>query len=277
MALDSSMAREAKKRTLKVEGAVLYHETRGEGPLLVMIPGGPTDADVLTSLAELLADRFKVVTYDPRGNSRSRIDGEPIDQDLDLHGDDLTAVIREFDEGPAFVFGNSGGAQIGLNACARYPQVIRRLIAHEPPCTTLLPEVAQLVRAMNQIKETFHKSGATPAMSQFMQMAGVTPPARILSDSGEPRPPSPFMKLNVNYFLEHGMLPIALFTPDVEKLRHSEVVVAIGAQTEGQLANRTGVALAKALGREPIVFPGDHSGWVREPAEFAQAIAAQLT
>jgi pimeloyl-ACP methyl ester carboxylesterase len=286
------MARDAKKRTLKVDGAVLYYETRGEGPLLVMIPGGPTDAEFLLPLAEKLIDRFKVVTYDPRGNSRSQFDGEPVDQDMNVHGDDIAALIREFDHGPAFVFGTSGGAQIGLSACARHPQLIRRLIAHEPPCASLLPEVAQLVRAMNQIKETFQKSGAAPAMGQFMRMTEPKEPreseqtpalveraksSRSSSTTSEARAPSPFMKLNLAYFFEHGMLPIALYQPEIAKLQHSDVVIAIGTQSEGQLAYRAGIALAQALGTQPVIFPGDHRGWARSPEAFATVLAEQLS
>ena len=62
---------------LKVPGATIYYETRGAGPLLLIIPGGPQDAGVFADLAGHLADRYTVVAYDPRGNSRSRFDGEP--------------------------------------------------------------------------------------------------------------------------------------------------------------------------------------------------------
>lgn len=270
------MARDAKKRTLKVEGAVLYHETRGEGPLLILIPGGPSDADSLLSLAETLANQFKVVTYDPRGNSRSRFDNDPVDQDMNVHSDDAAALISEFDQGHALVFGNSGGAQIGLNLCARFPHLVRRLIAHEPPCISLLPEFPQLLRAMNQIIETYHKLGSGPAMVQFTQMAGIVVPERTPQATTEPRSPSPFLKANFSYFLEHGMLPIARSQPDIETLRQSQVIIGVGAKSEGQLAHRTGVALAKALSQAPVIFPGDHSGWISNPVDFANVIASQL-
>jgi pimeloyl-ACP methyl ester carboxylesterase len=34
-----------KTETLQVPGASLYYEVRGSGPVLLMIPGGPMDAD----------------------------------------------------------------------------------------------------------------------------------------------------------------------------------------------------------------------------------------
>jgi hypothetical protein len=33
----------ANSATLKVPGAKIYHEVQGEGPVLLMIPGGPAD------------------------------------------------------------------------------------------------------------------------------------------------------------------------------------------------------------------------------------------
>jgi pimeloyl-ACP methyl ester carboxylesterase len=51
-----------------VPGATIYYEVQGSGPVLVMIPGGPTDAGIFAGLARCLADRYTVVAYDPRGN-----------------------------------------------------------------------------------------------------------------------------------------------------------------------------------------------------------------
>ena len=67
------------RNTLKTPGASLYHEVRGSGPTLLLIPGGPTDAAIYTNFAPLLADKYTVVTCDPRGNSRSVLDGPPED------------------------------------------------------------------------------------------------------------------------------------------------------------------------------------------------------
>ncbi len=81
---------------LKVPGAQIYYETQGAGPVLLMIPGGPTDAGIFAGIAPLLADGFTVVRYDPRGNSRSVLEGEPNDQDMDVHGDDAAALLALF-------------------------------------------------------------------------------------------------------------------------------------------------------------------------------------
>jgi len=80
--------------TLRVPGATLYHEVRGSGPVLLLICGGVYDAAGYAALADRLADRYTVVTYDRRGNSRSPLDGPPAPQRIEVHGDDATSMSR---------------------------------------------------------------------------------------------------------------------------------------------------------------------------------------
>jgi pimeloyl-ACP methyl ester carboxylesterase len=87
-------AQPTKGAKLKLAGAQLYYETHGSGPLLLMIPGGALDAGIYDDVAQKLAGRFTVVTYDPRGNSRSTLDGEPTDQIIDVHADDAVKLIE---------------------------------------------------------------------------------------------------------------------------------------------------------------------------------------
>ena len=46
------------------EGAEIYCEPRSNGPLLLMITGGIGDAGFYISSANILAERFTVVSYD---------------------------------------------------------------------------------------------------------------------------------------------------------------------------------------------------------------------
>jgi len=53
--------------TLNVPGARLDYRVVGEGPLLVLIAGGPGRAPSTTRLAQHLAPRCRVLTYDRHG------------------------------------------------------------------------------------------------------------------------------------------------------------------------------------------------------------------
>jgi hypothetical protein len=86
---------------LKVPGATLHYEVVGDGPVLLIIPGMPADAGLYSVLARRLAGSFTVVTYDPRGMSRSRLDGPPGGQRVEVHADDARRVLDAVGAGPA--------------------------------------------------------------------------------------------------------------------------------------------------------------------------------
>ena len=60
---------------LDVPGARLYHESVGSGPPLVLIPGGNGTAHIFGPIAQHLAQRYTVTSYDRRGYARSQLDG----------------------------------------------------------------------------------------------------------------------------------------------------------------------------------------------------------
>ena len=59
------------------------------------------------------------------------------------------------------------------------------------------------------------------------------------------------------------------FTPDVATLASTRVVVGVGTSSRGQLARRTALALAERLGKEAVVLPCGHGGFIQEAREFA--------
>ncbi|MDQ1450243.1 MAG: hypothetical protein QOK38_109 [Acidobacteriaceae bacterium] len=266
-----------KSQTLKVPGAQIYYEVYGSGPVLLMIPGGPADAGVFTSLARALTDRYTAVPYDPRGNSRSILDGPAEDFHLDLFGDDAARLLAALGDQPAYVLGSSGGAQIGLNLAARYPERVRTLVAHEPPCVELLPD-AEVHRASGRELDAIYKAhGAGAAMQKFMASAGLdaAPP----KDAPPPPPPAvqeAFGRMmgNLDFFFAHGRKAIVDYVPDVATLKAGapRVVIGAGETTTGQTANRAAVALAERLGAPAVIFAGDHGGYNSHPDAFAKRL-----
>lgn len=124
-----------------VPGATLHYEVTGDGPVLLLISGGGTDAAVYDGVVPQLAAQYTVVTYDPRGNSRSPLAGEPVDERIDVAAEDALAVLDAVASGDsAYVFGSSSGAITGLELLIRHPNRIRLLVAHEPPAAELLPD-----------------------------------------------------------------------------------------------------------------------------------------
>ena len=275
---DATMINSTRPATLKVPGATLYYEVRGSGPLLLIIPGGPQDAGVFAELSERLADRYTVVAYDPRGNSRSTFDGAIAPLLMDEQADDAARLIEALGGGPAYVFGTSGGAQIGLNLAARHPGLVRALVAHEPPSTMLLDDPSAALAADKDLYDTYVREGVDAAMGKFFSENG-------LEDGADEAPPEfemppeemeTFARVsgNFEYWLAHGMMPLSLYTPDVAVLKHGapRIVVAIGEQSAGQPIETMSKALAARLAIEPVPFPGDHMGFGPQADAFAEAL-----
>lgn len=276
-----------KTGTLKVPGATLYFESVGAGPLLLLIPGGPQDAGVFVDLARQLGDRYTVVAYDPRGNSRSTLDAEPHEQVLAEHGEDAAALIRALGGGPAYVFGTSGGAQIGLELTARHPELVRTLVAHEPPTMMLLPDPSAQVAAARGLHDTYREKGVDAAMATFFADNGLADAGADGAEAAAPpeQAPAPeaaetFARVSGNFehWLAHGVLPLSFYRPDVAALRAGKprVLVGIGQDSAGQPIEQMALALAEKLAVEPVSFPGDHAGFEQHAATFASTLHRAL-
>jgi pimeloyl-ACP methyl ester carboxylesterase len=287
--------------TLAVPGANLYYEVWGSGPTLLLICGGVYDAAGYASLAEPLADRYRVVTYDRRGNSRSPLDGAPEAQRVEVHGTDahrLLSAVGVTSADPAYVFGNSSGAMIGLELAARQPEQVRALVAHEPPAFELLSDREHWRSVIQCVAKTFADQGAGPAMQVLgaaLEMRGGEPPGDTADDDpgrvpgggyapqDEPDPAVGEMlarfEKNMGFFIGYEVPPFAAYLPDITALRASSVrvVPAAGELSAGEPPHRAAFALAERLGTKTVMFPGDHGGFGAEPEAFAAQLERVLS
>ena len=272
---------DAVAQTLDVPGARLYYERRGAGPLLLAI-GSPMDSTGFAGLARALADRYTVVTYDPRGIGHSTRDDATQDVTPEQQADDVHRLLAALGGEPAHVFGSSGGAVVGLALVTAHPGQVRTLVAHEPPVFELLPDRDQVVAQMEDIYDTYQAEGADKAMAKFMAHAGLgQAPGQ---EEGTPRwEPAPeqlaAMRATTEVFLAHLLRPTTHYRPDVEALRTTpaRIVVAAGTTSKGQLAHRCAVTLADRLGTPVVEFPGDHGGFVALPEQCGQVLHQVLT
>jgi len=260
--------------SLDVPGARLYYEVQGSGPAVMLI-GHPMGVSGFAAIAPLLAEDYTVVTYDPRGFARSTIDDRDQDAEPDLLADDVRRVLEAVGDGPAHVFGSSGGAVTGLAVVARYPGHVHTLVAHEPPLALLLPEADEARAAMHDIYDSYRDDGTGAAWARFFTFTGMSPPPQ--GDDAAP-PPSAEMVATSERFFGHGLLPIALYQPDFSALQGgpARVVVAGGTTSKGEFAQRTAAALAERLGSSLIDFPGGHAGFASDAGDFAAVLRRTL-
>jgi pimeloyl-ACP methyl ester carboxylesterase len=273
---------EVETRTVRVPGATLYLEVRGSGPVLLCITGGPTDAGMFADLGGRLADRYTVVSYDQRGHSRSTLDGEPEDIPVALHADDAAAILAELGDEPAYLYGNSGGATIGLDLVARRPEFVRTLVAHEPPLFELVPDVDRWRAGFVDIDETYRAQGVFPAMGKFGALVEEGGPKYSEQQQAPPTPEAQQMMermaANFELFVAHELQQIGAYVPDFDALRSAptRIVSAAGETSGDQGARRAAVALADRLGIPVTYLPGGHGGWGADRQEFADKLDEAL-
>jgi pimeloyl-ACP methyl ester carboxylesterase len=276
-------AAQMETKTLKVPGATLYTEVRGSGPVLLCITGGPTDAGMFTDLAERLADRYTVVTYDQRGHSRSPLDGEPRDIPVAFHADDAAAILKSLGNEPAYVYGSSGGGTIGLDLVARHPDLVRTLVAHEAPLMELLPDAAHWRSEFESVLNIYRAEGAFAAMGRFGALVEEGGPK--YSEEMQQSQPSPEdqammgrMVGNFDLFIAHELRQNAGYVPDLDALgsASTQIVSAAGENSGEQSARRAAIALAERLGIPVTYLPGAHGGWGSDPQEFADRLHEAL-
>jgi clorobiocin biosynthesis protein CloN7 len=227
------------------------------------------------AIAPLLAEDYTVVTYDPRGFARSTIEDRDQDGEPDLLADDVRRVLEAVGEGPAHVFGSSGGAVTGLALVARYPGRVHTLVAHEPPLALLLPTADDARTGMHDIYDTYRNRGTSAAWARFFDFTGMTPPPQ--GGDAEPEPSAEMVATSERFF-GHGLLPIALYQPDILALQGgpARVVVAGGTTSKGEFPQRTAAALAERLGTPLIDFPGGHGGFASDAKKFAALLRLTL-
>ena len=274
--------------TIEVAGAVLRYDVRESapagGPLLVMI-GSPMGAAGFTTLATHFTDRT-IVTYDPRGVERSERTDPAIEVTPEVHATDVQAVIEAVG-GPVDLFASSGGAVNALALVATHPELVRILVAHEPPAASVLPDATDALAACRAVHDTYHRQGWGHGMAHFIALVSLRGP--VPADFASQPAPDPAMfgmpteddGARDDLMLGSNIVTVTHYCPDFERLRaaSTRIVLAVGAGSDGELAHRGGVVIAERLGTSPVPFPGDHGGFLG--GEYGQtgepdAFAARL-
>lgn len=272
-----------KTEMLSVPGASIHYEVRGAGPLLLMIHGGCGDADVFLEVADQLADQYTVVTYDRRGHSRSKLTNPAENYRIGTHSDDAHRLLAALTDEPAYVFGSSSGAVIGLDLTMRYPGQVRVLIPHEPPLLDLLhgDERLQAKMIMEDLIADHRKLGLFPAFFKFTSSIG------LQDDDGPSSPPSDEQKermiANMEYFMANEAPGVLGYAFNLEQLQtalsHStaQVCPAVGSTSRGYFPARSAEGLAERLEVDIADFPENHIGYQVQPKLFAERLKEVLS
>src|SRR5436190_12281422 len=252
-------------RTLDVPGAVLTYDVRSNPdsnePVLFIL-GSPMGAAGFSTLAGHFTDRT-VVTYDPRGVERSERTDPDAEVTPEVHAADVRAVIEAVGGGPVDMFGSSGGAVNALALVAAHPDLVRTLVAHEPPSVSLLPDANDALAACRAVHDTYQQRGLGAGMAHFIALISLSGP--VPADFATQPGPDPAMfgmsseddGTRSDLMLGSNILTVTRFRPDADQLRSAStrIVVGAGADSNHEIVHRGGLAVADLLGTSPVELP----------------------
>ncbi|MEV7567098.1 alpha/beta fold hydrolase [Streptomyces tanashiensis] len=267
--------------TLDVPGAVLHYQVRGSGPTLLISQSGEGDADRSTDLVDRLTDSYRVITYDRRGLSRSRLDAPERGATLTEHADDVHRLLTALTDGPVLMLGCSLGAVIGLHTAVRHPGLIHTLVAHEPVAPRLLSERERThhERELIGLQELYDQGGLGAALPEIARTLGIDP-ARTDAEPGlTPQPMDARRIANFDHFIRHDFGAIVHDTLDPSALAGTgtRIIPAAGRTTPRTVFDYLCAAsLAELVGHELVEFPGGHNGNTSHPEAYANRLRQVL-
>ena len=106
----------------------LHYEITGDGPAMVLTPGGREGSKVLASLVAELAKHFRVIAWDRRNTGESDLYFDPTRSEQAIWAADLVELVQALGLGPVIIAGGSAGCRVSLNTVLREPSIARSLV-----------------------------------------------------------------------------------------------------------------------------------------------------
>lgn len=106
----------------------LYYEVRGDAslPPLVLLNGMSQSTANWMTQSRHLSEHYRVINFDARGQGRTPAGDQPLR--LDVHVQDVVALLRHLSLERAHLCGFSFGARIALAVAARHPERVDKLV-----------------------------------------------------------------------------------------------------------------------------------------------------
>lgn len=155
--------------TERLNGIQIYWQERGDGFPVVMTHGLGDCAELWDPLAEALAGRYRVVSWDMRGHYRTEAPDDLALYTQDIVVEDLRALCDHLGIQRAVFGGHSLGGYTALRFHEKYPQRVAALVLHAAGPGYRNPEGSQAwtdrlaKAAARQEEEEFGRDARRPA------------------------------------------------------------------------------------------------------------------
>jgi pimeloyl-ACP methyl ester carboxylesterase len=264
--------------TATVNGVRLFYQIGGDGDVpLVLVHGSWGSHETWDAVAPALRTAYRVLTYDRRGHSKSERPTAQGSVREDVA--DLAALIEQLGLAPTWVVGSSFGASITLRLAGERPDLLRGVIAHEPPLfalladdPTLAPMLEEVAPRIGAVVERITSGDHAGAAEQFADTVALGPGAwaQIPSDVRQT-----FLE-NAPTFLDESRDPEALVF-DLAWIRtfSRRVLLTIGDQSPPIFAPVVAKLAAAGPNVDVVTFAGaGHIPHVTHPEMYNRAITA---
>jgi pimeloyl-ACP methyl ester carboxylesterase len=262
----------------QANGVNLYYELNGDhGDPVLLIHGSWTDHSVWNLVVAGLSERFRILTYDRRGHSKSEKTDTQGSGEEDAA--DAAALLARLDLVPAHVVGNSFGGSIALKMAASQPSVLRSLNVHEPPLfglladdPAILPAVTEGRKSREQVVRVLESGDKVGAARLFMDTLTSGPGSweRMPAQRRE------MMVANADTWLDE-IKDSAGGSVNLEALARFTKPALLTYGGRGMRGSKLVIErLAKALPNSKVqLFPNDgHSPQASNPQEFVRTVTA---
>ena len=141
---------------IRVNGVELHHDSTGSGPETVVLSHGLLfSGEMFREQVRHLAGRYRVITYDHRGQGSSEV--ARAGYDMDNLARDAAELVEALDLAPCHFAGLSMGGFVAMRLAARRPELLRSCILLE---TSADPETAENVPRYRRLNVALRLLGA---------------------------------------------------------------------------------------------------------------------
>lgn len=267
--------------TLTTNGVTLYYEDTGSPPdttrqsaeTIVFSHGLLWSGHMFHKQVAALRDRYRVITYDHRGQGRSEL--TPTGYDMDTLYQDAVGLIEQLGTGPVHFAGLSMGGFVGMRLAARRPDLLRSLLLLETSAEAEPAENVPKYRTLcTVVKWLGTWAVAGPVMTIMFGQTFLHDPAR----ADERQYWTAQLKQNKRSIVRavNGVIDRRPIWPELSQISRPTLVV-VGDEdvaTKPPKAQRIHEAIA---GSRLVVVPrAGHTSSVEEPEAVNQAILSFL-
>ncbi len=134
---------------VEVDGARIFYEMKGEGPLMLLLHGYPLSGAMFSRVRESLQSDYTVITVDHRGYGLSEAPGVP--DTIEVYASDALGVLDHLGFDQAIIGGMSMGGPITLSMYQMAPERFTGMILIDTSAAAAAPPEAGLWLGVEEV------------------------------------------------------------------------------------------------------------------------------